>query len=451
MNITKNQIDNLNATIKIELGKEDYSSRVESALKEYQKKVVVDGFRKGKTPMGIVKKMYGKAILVEEINKVIGEALSNFITENNLNILGEPLPSETEAQNFDLDKDDFEFVYDIALSPEVNAKLEKTDKVPYYTIDVDAEMIDKQIESICQNNGEMIDVESVEEGSEYLKGELIELDVENKSKEGGIVNPDASMSLYYMKDEESKKAFEGKKIGEEVVFNAAKAYPNKADFAAMLGITKEEAEHVDSNFCLIIKEIKRHKSAEVNEELFTKLYGEGVINNVEEFRAKIKEDIAKQLDSHSEYRFSVDAKEVMIAKNSTVELPEAFLKRWILATNKEATAEQIEADFVNYKDEFKWQLIKNEIAKTYEVKVEMEDMKAMAREIAAAQLQQYGLWGLTDEQLDGFATRLLEDEKQRRALYEKAIDSKIFATIKAHVTVEDKTISMKEFEALFQA
>lgn len=449
MNITKNQIDNLNATIKIELGKEDYAPRVEQALKDYQKKVVVNGFRPGKTPMGLVKKMYGKAMLVEEINKALGEALSNYIKENDLQILGEPLPNETEQKELNLEEENFEFLYDIALSPEVNAKMSKREKVPFYVIKVDDEMIDKQIESVCKNNGTMIPVEEIE-GTEYLKGELIELDENGNAKEGGIKNEDASMSVYHMKDEEALNAFKGKKVGEEVKFNAAKAFPNKTDFAAMLGVTKEDAENAGENYCFIISEIKRYVDAEVNEELFTKLYGEGAVKDVNDFRERVKADIQNQLKGHSEYRFTIDAKEKLIKKNDDVVLPEAFLKRWIVAVNENLTAEEVEKDFEGYRDEFKWQLIKSAIVKEFGVKVEAEDMKKEARQIAAAQLQQYGLYGLTDEQLDGFAVKLLEDEKQRQHLYERALDNKVFEVIRENMKLEEQEIAMADFEKLFQ-
>ena len=443
MNITKNQIDDLNATIKIELGKEDYAGRVEKALKDYQKKVVVNGFRPGKTPMGIVKKMYGKSLLVDEINKVLGESLNNYIKENNLQILGEPrLGWLVSAGNM-------EFLYDIALSPEVNAKMSKREKIPFYTIKVDDEMIDKQIESICKNNGNMIAVDEIE-GTEYLKGELIELDADGNVKEGGIKNEDASMSVFHMKDEEAVNAFKGKKAGEEVKFNAVKAYPNKTDFAAMLGVTKEEAEHAGENYCFIVKEIKRYIDAEVNEELFTKLYGEGVVKDAADFRNRVKADIENQLKGHSEYRFTIDAKEKLIKKNEDVVLPETFLKRWIVAVNEKMTPEEVEKDFEGYRDEFKWQLVKSAIVKDYDVKVEAEDMKREGRQIAAAQLQQYGLYGLTDEQLDGFAAKLLEDEKQRQHLYERALDNKVFDVIRENVKLEEQEISMADFEKLFQ-
>lgn len=449
MNITKNQIDNLNATIKIELGKEDYAGRVEKALKDYQKKVVVNGFRPGKTPMGIVKKMYGKSLLLDEINKVLGESLNNYIKENDLQILGEPLPNETEQKELNLDDENFEFFYDIALSPEVNAKMSKREKVPYYVIKVDDEMIDKQIESICKNNGSMIPVDEIE-GSEYLKGELIELDEDGNVKEGGIRNEDASMSVFHMKDEEAINAFKGKKAGEEVKFNAAKAYPNKTDFAAMLGVKKEECENAGENYCFIINEIKRYIDAEVNEELFTKLYGEGTVKDVADFRERVKADIENQLKGHSEYRFTIDAKEKLIKKNEDVVLPEAFLKRWIVAVNENMTPEEVEKDFEGYRDEFKWQLVKSAIVKDFDVKVEAGDMQKEGRQIAAAQLQQYGLYGLTDEQLDGFAAKLLEDQKQRQHLYERALDNKIFGVIRENVKLEEQEISMADFEKLFQ-
>ncbi|WP_065218145.1 MULTISPECIES: trigger factor [Butyricimonas] len=449
MNVTKNQIDDLNATIKIQLDKDDYATRVSDALKEYQKKAVIDGFRKGKTPFGIIKKMYGRAVLIEEINKLIGESLSNFIQENDLHILGEPLPNETEQKELNLDEESFEFVYDIAMAPVMNVKLSKREKVPYYIIKVDDEMIDKQIESICKNNGELTPVDTIE-GSEYVKGELIELGEDGKPKEGGIHVEDASLSLAHMKDEEQVKLFEGKKAGNEVIFNPSKAYPNKTDYAALLQVNKEEAEHIVSDFCFIISEIKRYIDAEVNQALFDKVYGEGNVKSVEEFRAKVKEDLAKQFKSHSEYRLTVDARDKMLKKNEEIALPEAFLKRWMLATNKEMTPEAVEQDFNAYRDEFKWQLIKGDMVKDNDLRVEDEDMKAVAREVAAAQLQQYGLYGLSDEQLDGFAVRLLENEKQRSSLYDRALENKIINTIKESVKLEEQEISMDDFGKLFE-
>lgn len=449
MNVTKNQIDDLNATIKIQLDKDDYATRVSDALKEYQKKAVIDGFRKGKTPFGIIKKMYGKAVLIEEINKLIGESLSNYIQENDLNILGEPLPSKTDQKELNLDEESFEFVYDIALSPAMNVKLSKREKIPYYIIKVDDEMIDKQIENICKSNGELAPVDTIE-GSEYVKGELIELGADGKPKENGIRIKDASLSVEHIKDEGQVKVFTGKQAGNEVIFNPSKAYPNKTDYAALLQVSKEEAENITSDFCFIISEIKRYVNAEVNQALFDKVYGDGNIKSVEEFRARVKEDLAKQFKTHSEYRLTVDARDKMLKKNEDVVLPEAFLKRWMLATNKELTQEAVDKDFDAYRDEFKWQLIKSDMIKENNLRVEDEDMKAVGREVAAAQLQQYGLYGLSDEQLDGFAVRLLENEKQRANLYDRALENKIFNVIKEGVKLEEQEISMEDFGKLFE-
>jgi len=442
-------MDDLNATIKVQLVKEDYETRVNSALKEYQKKAVLDGFRKGKTPFGIIRKMYGKAVLVDELNKLLGESLNNYIQENNLNILGEPLPNETEQPELNWEGENFEFIYDIAFSPVMNVKMSKREKVVVYTIKIDDEMIDKQVEGICKNNGEL-QVVDVIEGTEYLKGELIELDETGQPKEGGIRNEDASVSVYHIKDEEIRNVFVGAKMGNEVVFNPSKAFTNKTDLSAMLGVKKEEAEQVTADFRLIIKEIKRYVDAEVNQALFDRLYGAGVVNSVEDFRTKVKVDLEKQFRGHSDYRFSIDAREKMLKKNEDVVLPEAFLKRWIVAVNKEMTPELVEKDFASYLSDIKWQLIKTALMKEHEIKIEEEDMKGMAREIAAAQLQQYGLFGLTDEQLDGFAARLLEDQKQRANLFERATENKIFALIKEGMKVEDQEISMEEFGKLFE-
>lgn len=449
MNVVKNQIDDLNATLKIQVEKEDYATRVDNALKTYQKKAVIDGFRKGKTPFGLIKKMYGKAVLAEEINKIIGEQLSKYIQDNDLNILGEPLPNEENQKELDLNAESFEFIYDIAFAPTMNVKISKREKVPFYTIKIDDEMIDKQVEALCKQNGELQPVDVIE-GTEYVKGELIELDEDGKPKDGGIHNTDASLSVSYIKDDSARQAFIGAKVGSEVIFNPALAFPNKTDFAALIGITKEEAENVNGNFCFIISEIKRYIDATVNQELFDKIYGKDNVKSVEEFRAKVKDELHNQFKSHGDYRFSIDAREKMLKKNEDVVLPEAFLKRWILATNEGMTPEAVEQDFAGYRDEFKWQLIKTQLIKEHDIKVSDDDMKAIGREIAAAQLQQYGLYGLTNEQLDGFAARLMQDDKQRANLHERALENKVFAVLKEGFKLDEQEISMDEFTKLFE-
>ncbi len=448
MNITKNQIDDLNLVLKIELGKEDYAGGVDGKLNDLRKKAIVDGFRKGKVPLGIIKRMYGQSVLVEELNKKLNEALTAYIKDNDLNILGEPLPDEDAQKDLNLEGESFEFFYDIALAPEVNVEMTKREKLPYYTIIVDVAMLEKQIAHIRKSNGSMQDVDTIE-GTEYLTGKLEELDDKGGVKAGGISNPQTSMSVSHMKDESSAELFKGKKIGDEVVFNPSKAYPNKTDFSAMLGISKEEAENVDSDFKFSIESIRRFVDADINQALYDKLYGEGNVKTDEEFRERVKEDVALQLRSNTDYRFTVDAREKLMKKNDKIELPDEFLKRWILTTNDKISREDVDKNYGDYRKEFVWELLKDAVLKKYELKVEDEDIRAAGRSLAAARLQQYGLFGLTDEQLDKFAERLLEDKQQFRNLYEKAKEAKVYGAVKEHVKIEDAEISMEDFEKLF--
>ncbi|MDR2129885.1 MAG: trigger factor [Odoribacteraceae bacterium] len=448
MNITRNTIDSLHGTIQVEIVKEDYAGNVEKVLKDYQRKVVMDGFRKGKTPFGIIKKMYEKAVLLEELNKLLADQLTSYIHDNQLHILGEPLPSK-EQKEINLDEERYEFLYDIAYVPAMNVQLSKREKIPFYTIKVDEEMIDKELAEILKNNGELIDVETIE-GTEYLKGELVELEAGGEAKEGGLRNERVTLSVAYIQDSAARENFLGATVGSRVIFNPAKAYPNKTDFAAMLGVDKEEAEKITADFSLTIHEIKRRVDAEPNQALFDKLYGAGVVHNVEELRGRIKGELESQFSGHSNYRFTIDARDKMLRKNEEVALPEDFLKRWIVATNEKVTEEAVEEDFASYRDAFKWQLIKSAVIRENDLQVTEEDIKEVARDMAASQLQRYGLYHLLPEQLDTFAARLLEDKEQREHLREKAQENRVFAHIKESVKLDDHAISLDDFGKLFE-
>jgi trigger factor len=447
MNITQNAIDSLHGTIKVEVAKEDYAENVEKALKSYQRKAMIPGFRKGYTPFGIIKKMYGKGALLEELNKILSRQMGNFVQENQLHLIGEPLPSK-EQKAFNIDEENHEMLFDIAYAPEMNVKLSKREKIPFYTIKIDDEMIDKEIMNILGANGEMVNVDTVE-GTEYVKGSLVELEDWGAEKVIGIRDEAATMSVAHIKDEKARAAFTGAKVGSRVVFNPSRAYPNKTDLAAMLKISKEEAEGMSADFALTIREIKRYVNAEVNTALFDRLYGPGVVNSVEEFREKIKEGLQAQFRGHSLYRFTVDARDKMLKKNEEVALPEDFIKRWLVATDENVTAESVEKDFDSDLEGCKWQLVKNELAREYNLQVTEEDIKEIARGVAASQLQQYGLHGLTVDQLDKFAVRLLEDEKQRENLYVRAREEKIFACIREAVKLDEQEVSLDEFGKLF--
>jgi trigger factor len=449
MNVTRETIDSLHGTIKIEVVKEDYADKVEGALKNYQRKSTIDGFRKGNTPLGIIKKMYGKTVLLDELNKLLGERLAAFIKEEDLHILFEPLPTKGQG-GLDLNADKHEFLYDIAYAPEMNVKLSKREKIPFYTIKIDDRMIDDEIAAILNANGELTPVETVE-GTEYLTGQLVELDADGQEKEDGIRIEDASMSLAHAKDGETRERFTGATPGSRVIFNPANAYPNKTDFAAMLCIDKARAETVTSDFAFTIGKIQRYVEAELNQAFLDRLYGPGAVNGEQEFRDKVKARLASQLERNSDYRFTIDARDKMFKKNEGVALPEDFLKRWLLETNEEMTAEAVETNFASYLEEFKWQLIKHALQREYNIEVTEEDLLQVARQVSLSQLQQYyGPHPFTLEDVDPFAAQLLEDEKQRDKMHDRVRDEKIFAAIKENVKLEEQELTPDDFGKLFK-
>ncbi|NOU58807.1 trigger factor [Marinifilum caeruleilacunae] len=449
MNITKTNIDDLNAVIKLQIVKEDYESRVNDVLKDYRKKANINGFRQGKVPMGVIKKMYGTPVLADEVNKLLSEELMKYIRENDLKILGEPLPNETEQKEINWEKDtDFEFAFDIALTPEYTLNLSKRDKMTFFKIAVDEKMIENGVEMHARRFGSNEPAEAVEE-KELLKGNFAQVDAEGKLVEEGITSNDVALSLEYMADEDAKKKFVGAKKDDVVVFNPAKAFANKTDLASMLNIAKEEAENLDADFQFTITEINKFVNAELNQELFDKVFGEGTVSSEEEFKAKIKEDIEKQLVNDSDYKFLIDAKEKLV-KKSKMDLPEAFLKRWIIATNKEMNEEQVEKDFANYVDEFKWQLIKNRLTEENELKVEQEEIMEFAKQQALMQFQQYGMMDVPEEYLTNYAQQMMQNQEEQRKIYERMIDNKIVEFLKGAIKIEEKEVSTEEFNKMFE-
>ncbi|WP_321514776.1 trigger factor [Marinifilum fragile] len=449
MNITKTNIDDLNAVIKLQIVKEDYESRVNDVLKDYRKKANINGFRQGKVPMGVIKKMYGTPVLADEVNKLLSDELMKYIRENDLKILGEPLPNETEQKEINWEKDtDFEFAFDIALTPEYTLNLSKRDKMTFFKIAVDEKMIENGVEMHARRFGSNEPAEAVEE-KELLKGNYAQVDADGKLVEEGITSEDVAISLEYMADEDAKKKFVGAKKGEVVVFNPAKAFANKTDLASMLNISKEEAETLDADFQFTITEINKFVNAELNQELFDKVFGEGTVSSEEEFKNRIKEDIEKQLVNDSDYKFLIDAKEKLV-KKAKMELPEAFLKRWIIATNKEMNEEQVEKDFANYVDEFKWQLIKNRLTEENELKVEQEEVMEFAKQQALMQFQQYGMMEVPEEYLTNYAQQMMQNQEEQRRIYERMIDNKIVEFLKDAIKIEEQEVSTEEFNKMFE-
>jgi trigger factor len=449
MNITKTNIDDLNAVIKLQIVKEDYESRVNDVLNDYRKKANINGFRQGKVPMGVIKKMYGTPVLADEVNKILSQELTKYIRENDLKILGEPLPNETEQKEINWEKDtDFEFSFDIALTPEYTLNLSKRDKVTFYKIAVDEKMIENGVEMHSRRFGSNQPSEIVEE-KELLKGDFTQIDSEGKTVEEGITSENVAISLEYMADEDSKKKFIGAKKGDVIVFNPSKAFANKSDLASMLNISKDDAENLDSDFQFKITEITKFTNAELNQELFDKVFGEGTIASEEEFKNRIKEDIEKQLLNDSDYKFLIDVKEKLV-KKADINLPETFLKRWILATNSEMSEDQVEKDFANYVDEFKWQLIKSRLTEENELKVEQEEVMDFAKQQALIQFQQYGLMDVPEEYLNNYAQQMMQNQEEQRRIFERMMDNKVVAYLKETIKIEEKDVTPDEFNQMFQ-
>ena len=428
--------------------KADYTEKVEKTLRDYRKKANIPGFRPGMVPAGLVKKMYGKAVLAEEINKIVSDELYKYIRENNVNMLGEPMPNETEQQEINFDtQEDFEFVFDLGLAPEFEVELSKKDKVKYYNIAVSEEMIENQVKSYTSRYGKYVQEEVVEE-KDMLKGEILEM-AKGKVNESGIKVSDAVLTPAYMKDEAIKAQFVGASKGAVIVFNPATAFENEAEVSSLLKISKDEAKTITSDFQFKIEGITRYHESAIDQELFDKVYGEGVVNSEEEFRAKIKESIQESLVGDSEYKFGVDARDMLVAKYDGLVFPDAFLKRWVLATNENLTAETLEEDYPKMIADLKWQLIKDKLAKANDIKVEIEDVNAYAARVARAQFAQYGMIGMGDDVIENYVKDMLKKEDTVKGIVERVAENKVFEIVKANVKLDEKELSIEEFNKMF--
>jgi len=449
MNIVRKDHDSVNATLTISIEKADYSEKVEKTLRDYRKKANIPGFRPGMVPMGLLKKMYGKSILADEINKMLSDELYKYIRENNINILGEPLPNEEEQKEIDFNtQEDFEFSFDLGLAPEFEVELNKKDKVKFYHIAASDEMVNNQVKSYTGRYGKYAQEETVEE-KDMVKGLIVELEG-GQVKEDGIQVSDAVLTPAYMKDEASKNSFVGKKVGDQVTFNPKTAFENEAEIASLLKVKKEELAGLSADFLFTIESNTRYHEAEVNQELFDKVYGDGVVTSEEEFIGRIKATIEEQLQQDSNYKFGIDAREALIKKYNDLVFPDAFLKRWLLATNKELTSEKIEEDYPKMIADLKWQLIKDKIARANNVQVENEDVQAYGRQVARAQFAQYGMTGLDDAILDNYAKDMFKNEEQLRNIIDRVAENKVIDIVKNTVKLDTKEVSIEEFNKMFE-
>ena len=450
MNITFEAPDKINGLLAITVEKEDYQEKVEKTLKDYRKRAQVPGFRPGMVPMGMIKKQYGTAVKVDEVNRLLGDKLMEYIRENNIQMLGEPLASEKqEAQ--DLEKDGpFTFMFDIAVAPEFKAELSGRDKIDFYTIDVDDKLIDQQVQMYASQAGEFVKGE-VFGGNDTLTGDLRQLDDKGNTLEGGITTEGGMIMPAYIKAEDQKKLFDGCKPGDIITFNPKKAYPdNDAEVAALLKVEKEQVKDLTSDFSYQVTEIRHFQPAEVNQALFDRVFGEGTVKDEKEFREKIAEALKGQLVQNSDYKFFLDLRAHMEKKVGKLEFPEALLKRVMLNNNKDKGEDFVEKNFEGSINELKWHLIKEKLVAANEIKVEEDDLKAVAKETVRQQFIQYGMGNVPDDVLENYAAEQLKKRENLDNFVDRAVDEKLVEKLKTVVKLNEKTVSLDEFNKMLQ-
>ena len=450
MNITRENIDDLNAVLKVKIEKADYQDKVETVLKDYRKKATVKGFRPGMVPIGLIKKMYGKAVQVDEINKVVTENIQKYIADEKLEILGDPLPKADEQEKIDFEtQQDFTFSFELGLSPVIELKLSKKNKVNKYEITIDEKMRNDYLENYTRRYGELKKADQTEE-KDVIKGKIEAIDNEgNVIPEGPSVD-DTSLGIDIIKDKKIKKEFIGKSIGDAIDFDLKKAYPNDTEIAGILHKKKEEVEKLEGNYRFTINDISRFYPAKPDKELFDRIYGEGVVNSEEEFMKRIEEEIAVNLKRESDFKLMMDIKSLAMEKTD-FQLPEEFLKRWLLRVNEKSTEEQIEKEFDSFRKDLKWQLIRNKVARDNDVKISEEELQKEAENITRYQFQQYGLFYATEDQIANYAKETLKREEDAKRIADKILEEKVLVIMKELVKLENKDVTVEEFNKLFES
>ena len=451
MKITFDCPDKINGLLTMTIEPADYQEQVEKTLKNYRKKAQVPGFRPGMVPMGMIKKQYGTAVKVDEVNKLMGEKLYAYIQENKIQMLGEPLPNQEKQVPQDFEKDgELTFVFDIAVAPEFKAELTAKDKIDYYKIKADDKLIDDQVQMYQSQAGEFVKAE-VFSGNDTITGDLRELDEQGNTKEGGITTEGGMVMPAYIKAEDQKKLFDGAKPGDIITFNPKKAYPdNDAEVAALLKVEKDQVKDLTADFSYQITEIRHFQPAEVDQKLFDRVFGEGEVKDEKAFREKIAENIAPQLQQNSDYKFLRDVRQYLENKVGELQFPEALLKRVMLQNNKEKGADYVEKNFEGSIKELKWHLIKEQIVAANNIKIEEADLKTVAKEAIRAQFAQYGMSNVPDDVLENYAAEQLKKRENVDNFVDRAVDMKLTEVLKNVVKLNEKEVTLEDFNKLLQ-
>ena len=430
----------VSAILSVNIQEADYSALVEKQLKNFRQKANISGFRPGMVPMGLIKKQYGTAVKAEEINKLLQTKIFEYIRENKIDMLGEPLPIEAQQAGINMAEDkDFTFEFEIALAPKFDAVLDKNDKLAYYKIQPTEEMIESQVNMFAQRCGEYKQVEAYENG-DMLKGTLTE------AVEDGVVVREAVMMPSYMKNDDQKALFAGAKLNDVVTFNPFVAFDgNEAELASLLKVEKNEVAAHNGEFTFTITEITRFVASELNQNVFDAAFGKDAVKSEEEFRAKIAEQFEARFEVESDYKLLMDVREYLMNKVGKLEFDEAILRR-IMDMNKAEGAEAVsEEDFQKSLTELTWHLIKEQLAKKFEVKIDDNDVLGVAKDATRDQFAQYGMANVPDDLLENYAKEMLKQDKTREALVNRAVDVKLIKSIKETVALQEEKVSVDEF------
>ncbi|MDE6006785.1 MAG: trigger factor [Muribaculaceae bacterium] len=446
MKIDYSKINDVTGEITMVVEESDYAEKVKKQLKEIGKRHAEPGFRPGKVPAGLIAKKYGNAVKYDEINKLVGDALFEYIKSNNLNVLGNPIPDKANAINDDAKE--FTLKFKVGVAPEIEVKADKDVTIPYYNIQVTDEMVDRQDESLRRRFGKQVPGEEVD-ATALVKGVITELNEDGSVKEDGVVVENGIVGPAYFKSEEQRNLFIGKKVGDSLVFNPAETCEaNPTELSSMLNLPKEEAEQHKGDFKFDIKEIIVLKPAELDEEYFKSVFGDNV-KDADQYRDAVKKMIETSLKGDQNYRFSIDAKNVLLDKVGEIELPDEMLKEFLISQNDKLTPENIDEEYSGIRGQLVWDLVKDKVAQELGVKVEEQDLVNTARLMARNQFAQYGMENVPDDALEHYAGEILKDEKARNSVYNQTAEMKLFEALRQAVTLDEKAVSVDEFNKLF--